>query len=133
LSFLENELTCSVIDFSLFSFQSPTGMTLSKNVCCLCCSSGPISAYLSLPRRGYVPGDIIPLTVEIENLSSRKIASSSISLKMVRHVFSSPELKDRVSFSDRPLSVVRPPDFYIFDFFSRTAGPILTKVGTNHP
>jgi hypothetical protein len=24
-------------------------------------------------------------------------------------------------------------DFYIFNFFSRTAGPILTKVGTNHP
>jgi hypothetical protein len=24
-------------------------------------------------------------------------------------------------------------NFYIFDFFSRTAGPIVTKVGTNHP
>jgi hypothetical protein len=24
-------------------------------------------------------------------------------------------------------------DFYIFNFFSRTAGPILTKVSTNHP
>jgi hypothetical protein len=24
-------------------------------------------------------------------------------------------------------------DFYIFNFFFRTAGPILTKVGTNHP
>jgi hypothetical protein len=23
--------------------------------------------------------------------------------------------------------------FYIFDFFSRTTGPILTKLGTNHP
>ena len=72
--------------------------------------------------------------------------------------FSSPELKAQVSYSDRPLSVVCPSvrlsvrlsvrpsvrpsvcpsvrlsvNFYIFDFFSRTAGPILTKLGTNHP
>jgi hypothetical protein len=53
-------------------------------------------------------------------------------------VISSPELKAKVSFSDHPLSVVRPSDvflldFYIFDFFSRTIWLILTKVGTNHP
>ena len=61
-------------------------------------------------------------------------------------VFSSPELKAQVSYSDRPLSVVRlsvclsvclsvrlSVNFYIFDFFSRTTGPILTKLGTNHP
>jgi hypothetical protein len=56
-------------------------------------------------------------------------------------VFSSPELKAKVSFSDRLLSVVCLSvcpsdvclvDFYIFNFF-RTSGPILTKVGTNHP
>jgi hypothetical protein len=51
--------------------------------------------------------------------------------------FSSPELKAQVGFSDRLLSV-RPSDvclldFYIFNFFSRTAGPILAKVGTNDP
>jgi hypothetical protein len=58
--------------------------------------------------------------------------------------FSSPELKVQVSFSDRWLSVVRlsvRPSVLrlsvrlldIFDFFSRTAGTIVTKVGTNHP
>jgi hypothetical protein len=36
-----------------------------------------------------------------------------------------------VSYSDRLLSVVRL--FYIFDFFSRTTGSILTRLGTNHP
>lgn len=66
-----------------FRLQAPAGMTLSKNICCLCCTSGPISALLSLPRRGYVPGDIIPVVVEVENLSRRKIASASITLKMV--------------------------------------------------
>jgi hypothetical protein len=52
-------------------------------------------------------------------------------------IFSSSELKVHVSFSDHPLSVVCLSfcllDFYIFHFFSRTAGPILIKVGTNHP
>jgi hypothetical protein len=47
-----------------------------------------------------------------------------------------------VSYSDRLLSVVRlsirpsvclSVNFYIFDFFSRTTGPILTRLGTNHP
>ena len=50
------------------------------------------------------------------------------------YIFSSPELKAQVSYSDRLLSVVRlSVNFYIFDFFSRTAMPILTKLGTNHP
>jgi hypothetical protein len=39
-------------------------------------------------------------------------------------VFSSPELKAQVSFSDHPLSVCL-LDFYISNFFSRTTGPIL--------
>jgi hypothetical protein len=31
------------------------------------------------------------------------------------------------------LSIRLSVNFYIFDFFSRTTGPILTKFGTNHP
>jgi hypothetical protein len=31
------------------------------------------------------------------------------------------------------LSVCLSVNFYIFDFFSKTTGPILTKLGTNHP
>jgi hypothetical protein len=50
---------------------------------------------------------------------------------------SSSELKAQVSFSDRPLSVCLSVclsvNFYFFDFFSRTTGPILTKLDTNHP
>ena len=52
-------------------------------------------------------------------------------------IFSSLEPKARVSFSDRLLSVVClsvcPLTFHIFDFFSRTAGPNSTKLGTHHP
>ena len=55
--------------------------------------------------------------------------------------FCSPELKAQVSFSDHLSSVVclsvRPSvclkTFHIFIFFSRTTGPISTKLGTKHP
>jgi hypothetical protein len=43
---------------------------------------------------------------------------------MIYVFISSPELKAQVSFSDLPLSVCL-FNFYIFDFFSRTARPIL--------
>jgi hypothetical protein len=38
-----------------------------------------------------------------------------------------------VSYSDRPLPVCLSVNFYIFDFFPRTTGPIFTRLGTNHP
>jgi hypothetical protein len=47
-----------------------------------------------------------------------------------KFVFSSPELKAQVSFTDRLLSVWR---LSVRHFFFRTAWPISTKVGTNHP
>jgi hypothetical protein len=38
-----------------------------------------------------------------------------------------------MSFFDIPLSIVRlSVNFYIFNFFSRTTRPILTKLGTHH-
>jgi hypothetical protein len=50
------------------------------------------------------------------------------------HIFSSPELKAQVSYLDHLLSIIRlSVNFYIFDFFSRTTGPILTRLATNHP
>ena len=60
-------------------------------------------------------------------------------------IFSSPELKAQVSFSDHLSSVVCLSiclsvclsvclsTFHIFIFFSRTTGPISTKLGTKHP
>ena len=57
----------------------------------------------------------------------------------MRDIFSSDEPKVQVSFSDQNVSVVggrrcrrRKLFFYIFIFFSRTTGPISTKLSTNH-
>jgi hypothetical protein len=76
---------------------------------------------------------------------SDSYGSSIVSQIVLFFFFSSPELKAKVSFSDRWLSVIRlsvypsvrlsvypSVNFYIFDF-SRTTGPILTRLGTNHP
>jgi hypothetical protein len=65
-------------------------------------------------------------------------STGSVGATIGETVFSSTELKAQVSYSDRRLSVVcfavrLPVNFYIFDFFSRTTGPILTRLGTNHP
>jgi hypothetical protein len=49
---------------------------------------------------------------------------------LVCFFFSSPDLKFLIA---RCPSSVYLLDFYIFDFFSRTAGPVVTKVGTNYP
>ena len=49
-------------------------------------------------------------------------------------LISSPEPKAQVSFSDHNLFVVRRCcKLFTFLFFSRTTGPISTKLGTNHP
>lgn len=50
-------------------------------------------------------------------------------------VFSSPELKVQVSYSDHIVSVVRLSVCKLFTFlnFSKTAWPINTKFGTKHP
>jgi hypothetical protein len=46
------------------------------------------------------------------------------------------KLKWAIPIARRPSvhpSVCLSVNFYIFDFFSRTTGPILTRLGTNHP
>ena len=39
----------------------------------LCCTSGPLSATVRIPRYGYTPGEVIPISAEIENLSDKKM------------------------------------------------------------
>jgi hypothetical protein len=72
-------------------------------------------------------------------MAARSVTSlpNAQQMKRFKFIFSSPELKAHVSYSDRLLSILPSVclsvNFYIFDFFSRTTGPILTKLGTNHP
>ncbi|KAG7204887.1 hypothetical protein KM043_005285 [Ampulex compressa] len=42
---------------------------MSKTFCCLCCGTPPLTVNYSLPVRGYVPGQGIPVKINVENLS----------------------------------------------------------------
>lgn len=54
--------------------------TKDKKLCCLWCKSGPITAVISSNRTGYVPGEFIGFNAEVENLSNRRMKSSSLKL-----------------------------------------------------
>lgn len=72
----------------LVTLQQSAEANNDMTLCCLCCKSGPISATLYLETIGFVPGEGIPIHVEIENRSGRKISAASVTLLMVnKYVF----------------------------------------------
>ena len=52
----------------------------TKTFGCLCCTTGPLNATLSLPKLGYVCGETIFFSANIENLSNKVMTKSSIKL-----------------------------------------------------
>jgi len=71
----------SVLDLNMLSSALKPGHShKSKNLCCLCCKSGPISATVTTNRTGYVPGEQIGFTAEVDNKSTRAMDSSFLSL-----------------------------------------------------
>ena len=55
-------------------------MTDQKNLGCLCWKSGPITASLHTNRTGYVGGELVQFTAEVENLASREMDTTYLSL-----------------------------------------------------
>ncbi|XP_071102891.1 arrestin domain-containing protein 3-like [Haliotis cracherodii] len=56
---------------------------VQETLCCLCCTSGPISCRFQIDRCGFVPGESIPIKAEIINRSNRKMKRSFAELYMV--------------------------------------------------
>lgn len=54
-----------------------------KHFCCCCCRSGPLTYGAYLPAKGYIPGQDIPITVEIENGSNVKVQEVTCELLKV--------------------------------------------------
>ncbi|XP_014210428.1 arrestin domain-containing protein 17 [Copidosoma floridanum] len=54
----------------------------NKTFCCLCCGTPPLSVNVRLPVRGYVPGQAIPVKVNVENQSG--VTVDTIKLKLVK-------------------------------------------------
>lgn len=56
---------------------------MSKSFCCLCCASPPLAVNVSLPVRGYVPGQEIPIKINIENESGIRVEKIKLILQKV--------------------------------------------------
>ena len=54
-------------------------MVHSKNFCCLWCRSGPLSALLKVEQTGFVPGETIKITADVDNKSNVKVHSMAVS------------------------------------------------------
>ncbi|CAL8109319.1 unnamed protein product [Orchesella dallaii] len=52
----------------------------SKTFCCWCCATGPLCMTVRLKKRGFVPGEMVPLEVEVNNLSNRGVSDISAEL-----------------------------------------------------
>jgi hypothetical protein len=57
--------------------------TDDKYNCCCCCRSGPIKLQATISKGGFVPGENILISAEIENKSSSVIPSTSAKLVQV--------------------------------------------------
>jgi hypothetical protein len=69
-----------------FMIQEPVKKEVSKHFGFCCWSSGPLTMTLSLPVSGYVPGQDIPITVDVENNSNVPIREVKCTLRKVREV-----------------------------------------------
>ncbi|XP_061116985.1 arrestin domain-containing protein 3-like isoform X5 [Conger conger] len=54
----------------------PQVASSSKELCCLCCTTGPVALGFQLEKKGYVPGETIKIIVEFENATSRTLIPS---------------------------------------------------------
>lgn len=54
-----------------------------KNVCCLCCKSGPVGYKIALQRTGFVPGEFAHFNAEFTNHSRRTVKGISVTLLQI--------------------------------------------------
>ena len=71
------------------SITEPLTRDNTKTFGCLCCTTGPLSSTVNLPRTGYAPGETIPVYAEIENLSDKEMNKTQAILKQTVEFHSS--------------------------------------------
>lgn len=52
-----------------------------KTFCCFCCKSDPMQLIINLPKSGFVPGESILITIEVDNHSNVTIESVEVKLR----------------------------------------------------
>ncbi|XP_045775884.1 arrestin domain-containing protein 17 [Maniola jurtina] len=65
------------------SYREPIHFQMEKTFCCFCCASPPLSVDVQAPVSGYCPGQVIPLTIDIENKSNVQLHLIKIFLRKV--------------------------------------------------
>ncbi|XP_023343516.1 arrestin domain-containing protein 1 isoform X2 [Eurytemora carolleeae] len=71
----------SIVDLNMYQGCNHPGESRdSKTFCCLCCRSGPLCALIMTDRSGYVPGESIIFTAEVDNQSSKEMTNSTVQL-----------------------------------------------------
>lgn len=71
----------SPVDLNLMEkAREPEKLVMEKTFCCWCCASPPLSVVVSLPVKGYLAGQTIPLLAEIDN-------QSNVELEKVKFLF----------------------------------------------
>ncbi|XP_023707508.1 arrestin domain-containing protein 17-like isoform X2 [Cryptotermes secundus] len=63
--------------------KEPVKIENSDYFCCFFCKSGPLTLATHIPSRGYVPGQSIPMTIEVDNASDVKVYEVACELQMV--------------------------------------------------
>ncbi|XP_066994415.1 arrestin domain-containing protein 17 [Anabrus simplex] len=89
--------------------KNPVKMEKEKFFCCLCCKSGPATLVLSLPVGGYVPGQAIPVTVEMDNTSNVEVTLVKCILRKVvtfRATLPAAVKKDKITIAEHSFGAV---------------------------
>ncbi|KAK6643831.1 hypothetical protein RUM43_000094 [Polyplax serrata] len=90
--------------------KEPINIHKEKFIGFCCCKSGPLSATLQVPISGFVSGQIIPVSLEVENLSDKNTGAGICSLnKVVTYNAQYPVQKskfDKVGITEVKLGVV---------------------------
>ncbi|XP_011504212.1 PREDICTED: arrestin domain-containing protein 3 [Ceratosolen solmsi marchali] len=77
--------------------SEPVLLEKNKTFCCLCCGTPPLSVNISLPVRGYVPGQMIPIKVNVENQSGVTVETLKLVLeKIVTYTATTPHSEKKV-------------------------------------
>jgi len=70
-----------ILDLNLYPSAKQAGHSRDyKNLCCLCCKSGPIAAVITTNRTGYVPGELIGFNAEVDNQANKEMTGSFLNL-----------------------------------------------------
>jgi len=71
----------SILDLNLFnSCKQPQHTRDHKHFCCFCCKSGPVSVVMHTDRTGYVSGENIVFSAEVDNKSNKEMQHTNVQL-----------------------------------------------------